>query len=170
MSGQWLGLALKVALTLWLVTVSAWDRLERRVPNWLVLPVMFGAFFWQIYSSVGTREFDSVMFVVISWVVLFAMWQAHVFGGGDTKVLMALFAMFPSVQFLILFSLVKLVASIPLLVIKYAGTGFRDLFRGVRQRVVDGQMLPKAGELRIKGSSYCWTYALPGVIYLWWAL
>ena len=59
MSDSWSIVAFRVALTLWLVTVSVWDHLHRRVPNWLVLPVMAGALGFRIYGAfVGQADFD----------------------------------------------------------------------------------------------------------------
>ena len=43
MSGEWLDLTVRVLVTVWLIVISVWDRLQRRVPNALVLPAMFGA-------------------------------------------------------------------------------------------------------------------------------
>ena len=169
MSGQGFCVALKVAATLWLITVSVWDHLEQRVPNWLVLPVMFGAFLWQLYSSL-VKGSSGIPFVAFSWVILFIMWRVHIFGGGDTKFLMALFALFPTKQFLILFSLVVLLVSIPLLVLRYARTGLLNAIRRAGRRLSEGHPLPTADELQAKGRPHCWSLALPGVIYLWWAL
>jgi hypothetical protein len=167
MLGQPLGvLVLKVAASLWLIAVSFWDHVGRRVPNWLVLPVMFGALVWQVYASIARRT-DGLPFVAVSWVVLFLMWRANIFGGGDSKLLMALFAMFPTLQFLILLSVAKVVVSVPLLVSEYAAVGLGEIFRRMIHRVSEKRVLPEPEELDTRGRSLCWTYALPGVLYVW---
>lgn len=224
-SSEWLPLAVKVVLTLWFATVAVWDRLMRRVPNGLVLPVMFGALAWQFFgwlrgasrgvlvawtltvlllcivvglmalaerfgwqrsrlnrfaiavllvvaagqflSWVG-RAPSEVIFVLVSWFVLFMMWRVHIFGGGDTKLLMALFALFPTIRFFILFALVKLIVSIPLLVLKYVRQGIPNLLPSTRHRIQLSGALPTAEKLQTQGQPNCWTLVLPGVIYLWW--
>ena len=169
----WVSLALKGAITLWLIVVSVWDRAERRVPNGLVLPAMLGALLWQVYASIaGKYETGSppIMFVLVAWVVLFVLWQAHVFGGGDAKLLMALFAMFPTTQFLLVFAVVVLAVTLPLVVLRVARTGLRHTWRNLQERIASGQVLPTAEDLRTQGRPHCWSLALPGVIYLWLVL
>jgi|YNPNPStandDraft_1061719.scaffolds.fasta_scaffold61260_3 Flp pilus assembly protein protease CpaA len=165
MSYQWLELAFKVLVTLWLVTVAVWDFLTRRIPNWLVLPVMLPALCWQVYRAIQ-RAPDGLLFALGTWAVLYTMWRAHVFGGGDAKFLMALFALFPTAQFLLLFSLVVLAVSIPIIVIQYVSPRLRgvpDADRSASERSV----LPSAERLRTRGQPFSWTFALPGVLYLW---
>jgi Flp pilus assembly protein protease CpaA len=169
----WTWLALKGAITLWLIVVSVWDRVERRVPNVLVLPVMCGALLWQAYVSIaGTYGTGSppIAFVLVAWVVLFLLWRAHIFGGGDAKLLMALFALFPTTQFLLLFAVVVLAVTLPLVALKAARTGLGRSWRNARERLASGQALPTAEDLRTQGRPHCWSLALPGVIYLWLVL
>ena len=163
----WLNLAFRVVVTLWLAAISVWDRRQRRVPNWLVLPVMGTAFLWQVYVSIVQRQ-TTVLFAGIAWAVVFALWRGHVFGGGDAKLLMALLALFPTTEFLVLFSVVVCLLSIPLLIHKHVRVGGRPLLNA-RQRLAGGHLLPTAEELRTEGRPHCWTFALPGVIYVWWA-
>ena len=130
---------------------------------------MLGALIWQLALLV-TRADSSFFFALISWVVLFLLWQGHILGGGDAKVLMALFALFPTLPFLIVFSLIKVVVTLPLLVAKYWGRRPSDLAQGLRQRARDGRWLPDQQELASQGQSNCWTYCLPGAVYLWWLM
>ena len=170
MSGEWLDLTIKVVITVWLIVISVWDRLHRRVPNVLVLPAMFGALLLQVYASVARQEWDRILFILVAWTVVFMLWRLHVFGGGDAKLLMALFAFFPTLQFLVLFSVVVLVVSVPLLIHKYARRGLKTSLRSAGQRIAQGQILPTEEELQAQGSPHCWSLALPGVIYLWLVL
>lgn len=165
MTNSWLILATKIALTLWLFALSVKDHLHRRIPNGLVLPVMFGALAWQVYIAITTKA-NALGFIALAWVAIFMLWRAHIFGGGDAKFLMALFALFPSVEFLCFFSLVVLLVSLPLLLaqaVKTRESPFRRLAEGLHG-------LPTADDLRRHGRPYCWTLALPGAIYLWWVL
>ena len=162
---QWSGLAFKIVVTLWLVAVSVWDRLERRVPNWLVLPVMGAAFMWRVYTSIIQASANDIFSVLLAWLVIFTIWRANVFGGGDAKLLMGLFALFPTMRFLILLSLVVVVVSAPLVV-------YRRIVRSRPPHDADEpsqkrSLLPTADELRTRGEPNCWAFALPGVIYVW---
>ena len=157
----------KVFITGWLVLVSIIDRRRRRVPNVLTLPFMFGFFLWQLYFSITNRS-NTILFVVAAWAVLFGLWRLCILGGGDTKLLMALLAIFPTTQFLILLSLVKLIVSVPLLIAKYVRGGGLQALQNARDRLAGGQFFPRQEELMSEGRPHCWSYALPGVIYLWW--
>jgi Flp pilus assembly protein protease CpaA len=163
-------LVFRIFVTSWLVAISLFDYLHKRMPNWLVVPVAIGALIWQIVVSARSDSGISagLSFALIAWVVLFVLWRIHIFGGGDAKLLMALFAMFPTQQFLVLFALVVLAVSIPLVVFKYAKLGWPGLQRGMRDRMQTKQILPTDEELRSRGRPYGWTLALPGVIYVWW--
>jgi len=164
MDPTWVLIAVKIALTLWMVVLSIWDHVHRRVPNWLVLPVMFGALIWQIILAI-TDGAGGIWFVLVAWTVLFCLWRVHIFGGGDAKFLMALMALFSSTSFLILFSLGVLVISLPLMVAQAVKS--RSLPFGIGKKA--SLSLPTEEQLRSRGRPYCWTLALPGVVYLWWA-
>jgi len=163
----YVALGVKAACSAWMIVVSAWDARERRIPNALTLPAMLIALGWQVYLLIAQGA-GGLWSALIAWLILFLLWQAHVIGGGDAKVLMALVAMFPTLQFLLLFSLVKLVVTIPLLVKKYWGQRPADLLGQARERVSSARILPDEQELQTLGQSNCWTYCLPGIIYLWW--
>lgn len=162
-------LTLKAGVTLWMLILSTWDLRRHRVPNVLVLPVMLGALLWRLYFFAAEAD-SSCFFVLISWVILFMLWQGHILGGGDAKVLMVLFAMFPTLQFLVMFSIVKLLVTLPLVVAKYWGRRPGDLLQSARERAQAKQLLPDEHELRTSGQSNIWSYCLSGVVYLWWLL
>lgn len=174
-----MALALRVAISGWMIGIAAWDHWRRRVPNWLVLPVMLAALAYQVYLFVVDRPASNLGFALVAWVVLFVMWQAHFFGGGDAKFLMALFALFPETRFLAFFALVVLAISVPLLIYQLwqgrrrgpgqeGSEGEGSLLSRMRGRLRDGQLLPTEQDLTARGRPYCWTFALPGVIFLWW--
>ena len=199
MSGLWPLGVVKAAVTLWLITVSVWDVLRRRIPNGLVLPVMFSAFLWQLYFSITNRSSD-VLFVLVSWFIIFMLWRMSVFGGGDAKLLMGLFAMFPNQRFLLVLCLGMLAITIPLLLYKigralwsrmarsrqaagktpspeqkpvYTGGGFAEWFARlpVAMHTVRARISwPTREALQSKGKPFAWVFALPGVVYTWWFL
>jgi len=173
MAQEWIALALKVVLSGWMVGIAMWDHWRRRVPNWLVFPVMLAALGYQVYLFIVDRPASGLGFVLIAWAVLFMMWQAHFFGGGDAKFLMAIFALFPGTQFLVFFALAVLAISVPLMIYQVWRSRARSRQEGsllsrLRGRLRDGQLLPTEQDLHARGRPYCWTFALPGVIFLWW--
>jgi hypothetical protein len=168
-----MALVFRVVISIWLVGVAAWDHWRRRVPNWLVLPVMLGALAYQVYLFIVDRPASGLGFALVAWVVLFVMWRAHFFGGGDTKFLMAIFALFPTTQFLLFFSLGVLAISLPLWIYQAwrSQVGQRrggSILSPIEKRLRGGQLLPTEQDLQARGRPYCWTFALPGVIFLWW--
>jgi len=163
----WLVIVFKVVGTLWLGVVSIWDLRERRIPNWLVMPVMLVALGWQIYSSAAHHTRD-VVFVLVAWVVVFLLWQVGVWGGGDAKLLMGLMAMFPTQSFLLLFCLCVRAVTLPVLLVKVAVGLWRRLRHEANSPGEPRERIwPSRDKLRDKGRAYAWAFALPGVIYVW---
>ena len=138
---------------------AAWDAWSAHIPNWLTFPVMLVAGGFRIYD--GRWQF------LLAWVVIFFLWQANVVGGGDAKLLMGLFALFPEPLFLLVFAAVGLVVRIPLVVRKYWGQRPSELLASAGDRLRTGRFTPSREELREHGRSYAWTYCLPGAVYLW---
>lgn len=154
------GLALRLGLTAWLVAISIWDVRTARIPNWLTFPVMLGAGIWRLYQG--------VWIVLPIWVLLYVIWRVNIVGGGDAKLLMGLFALFPTFEFAFLFAVVVLVVSLPLLYRKHWWRRPAEMAQGVVQRINSGQIFPTQEELHSEGEQYAWTLVLPGLIYLWW--
>ena len=172
----WL-ILLKSAISGWLIAVAAWDHIEGRIPNWLVLPVMLIGLVYQIYASISGRNW-AILGVVVAWVAIFSLWQARVYGGGDAKLLMGLFALFPNYRFLIVFCVATLAVSIPLLVYEIAKKHIRRwrIGKDTAHELAcheqgdgdrDDSALPSASAWRITYRPYAWVFALPGVIYTW---
>jgi len=163
----WSALALKLAITLWLVIVSAWDLAQRRIPNLLVLPVMGAALLLQLYEAIAARS-QGLMGALVAWALIYILWRAHVFGGGDAKLLMALFAIFPTMEFLRVFPVVILAVGIPLLVYRYARQGLPKIKEEWEPQIRQRRLVPSEQDLRRRGRPYGWTLALTGVVYVWW--
>lgn len=162
----WSALALKLAVTLWLVIVSVWDLAQRRIPNVLVLPVMGAALLVQIYEAVIARS-QGLNVALVAWALIYVLWRAHLFGGGDAKLLMALFALFPTLEFLRVFPVVILAVGIPLLVYRYARQGLSKIKEEWEPQIQERRVLPSQEDLRRRGRPYGWTLALTGVVYAW---
>ena len=142
-----------------MLSAAVWDAWRARIPNWLTLPAMLAAAGYRIYE--GHWQF------LMSWLFIFLLWRVNVVGGGDAKLLMGLFALFPEPLFLLVFAVLGLVARILLVARKYWGRKPSELLASASGRLRTGRFMPSHDELRTQGRSYAWTYCLPGVIYLW---
>ena len=149
----------KLGITTWLCTAALWDVRTATIPNWLTLPMMAAVGGWRLYQWSWN--------VLLIWAMLYLVWRANILGGGDTKLLMGLFALFPTLDFALIFSAVVLIVSVPLIVARHWGKHPADILWAIVDRVQAGRLLPSREELEEHGQSYAWTFCLPGVIYLW---
>ena len=154
-----LGPGIRLALTAWLVAVAVWDWRRAVIPNWLTLPVMLAAG--------GVRLYQGHLHILAIWVLLYLIWRVNIVGGGDAKLLMGLFALFPTYEFAFLFSILVLAVSVPMIIARHWGKRPSDLAAAVADRIGRSRFLPTREELEIKGQQYAWTFCLPGVVYLW---
>lgn len=150
---------LKTTINFWLITVAIWDVRRRKIPNWLTLPVMLAAG--------GYRLYEKHWSLLIAWVILFTLWEMHIIGGGDAKLLMGLYALFPDRSFTLMLAVSVLITSVPYLIAKYRGHSLASLLKGATNRVRTGNAWPTRDELQERGRSLAWTYCLPGMVYLW---
>jgi len=147
-----MSVTVRLALTVYLAIIAFYDLKFQIIPNWLTLPVMAGALFWQF------RESQWVAFSVLPfWLGAFALWLAGLYGGGDAKLLMALFALWPRTDFLLVEAGLSLLIGIPLLIWKYRGKPWPEAARSFQQA------------LEQKQGGYPWgtVYALGGIIFAW---
>lgn len=170
--------ALRVVITLWLVAISVRDARHGIILNRMTAPIFLGGGLLQIvYAAIVLRTTpllpgESVwwvrpIFVLLSFAVCFGLWMLHFIGGGDAKFLMALLALFPHSEFLVLMAVVLLVVTSALFLIDVARTGLGAKLRSFRSRVLTGALLPTEAELSEHGKPLAWTYALPAAIYVW---
>ncbi len=168
----WVELMAKLGLTFWMLRISYGDHVSGRIPNRQTAPVFLGVGLYRLIEGAmhwGDKGWLQVIGLLVAWAVLFGMWTLHFIGGGDAKFLMALFALFPSLEFLA-------VLAFGLLIIMVFVLGFEALrnkpsIRGTietwRARLLTGQLLPTEAELQTRGRRYAWTFALPAMAYAW---
>ena len=136
----------KVFLTAWMVAVAVSDCRHGEVPNWLTLLPMAGFALLRLYLRTG------LTFMLVAWAAILAVYYLHVWGGATAKFNMALFALYPQLDFLVLFCVVGL-----------CGFGLLLVHRGG----VDGWALPTAEALYLRGARADWVYALAGILATW---
>lgn len=168
----WLELLAKVGLSIWMLRISYGDHMSGRIPNRLTAPIFLGVGLYRLVEGalhLNGKGWLQVIGLLVAWAVLFAMWNLHFIGGGDAKFLMALFALFPSVEFLAVLAFGLLF--IMIFVLAYEGLRNRTSLRGSleswRARLLTGQILPTEAELQTRGRRYAWTFALPAMAYAW---
>lgn len=122
---------------------------------------------WMPYSTGNAQAVSSLLFMVVAWGFCFALWELHVMGGGDSKTLMGLVALFPSTEFAVFIAAAVLVLSLPLLLLKLRRKGMSSIPKTLRGRLQRRAFFPTQQELEEQGRPYAWTFCLPGVIYLW---
>lgn len=187
-----ISLLLRVAVTLWLLTVAYVDRRTATIPNRLTFPAIALLGAWRVLRASGyalsavithlgrppnvwgqrligdAQASAALLFMVVAWGFCFALWELHVLGGGDAKALMGIFALFPSLDFAAFLAIAVLMLSLPLLVLRLRGSRLRDIPEAVSERLGQRSFFPTRRELEEEGRPYAWTFCLPGVVYLWW--
>lgn len=151
-------MAFSVILSAYLALAAAWDLKSRVVPNWLTVPALASAGAWQLYQ--GHWEF------LEAWAAIFALWMLRFFGGGDAKLMMALFALFPGVEFLVTFCWTAIACTLPQIVLKYRRISPLALARRLKFALITG-LLPSEEDLEERGVKSTWIISLAGVLYVW---
>ena len=149
-----------LGMDLLLAWIAIHDLRTRRVPNWVTYPLM----------AVGVLR--AIVFLdatfLLYWVGLWLLWSAHFMGGGDAKLLMGLFGLFPDFQFAWLVALCILVTGLPYLTYKYRHQ-WRSIPRALRRmlwRLITRQFLPSQAEFEKDAVPYAFSFCLAGGIYL----
>jgi Flp pilus assembly protein protease CpaA len=142
------------ALFIW---ISINDFKTRSVPNMVTYPLM-------AVGIVRAISFRDGIFLVY-WVVFFALWTAHFMGGGDAKLLMGLFGLFPEFQLAWLVGASILVTGLPYLAYKYRRQ-WRTIPRAFFWRLITRQFLPNQAEFEKEAVPYAFSFCLAGVVYV----
>jgi len=168
----------RVLITVWLVAISLRDTRHGIILNRMTGPIFLGVGVFQIVYSAAVLSTTSALpgepawwvrpiFILVGFAVCFGLWMLHFIGGGDAKFLMALLALFPHSEFILLMAVVLLVVTSALFAVDVARTGIMTKLRALRARALTGELLPTEAELSEHGKPLAWTYALPAAIYVW---
>ncbi len=148
----------KLAFTLVLLRLGLGDLLTKRVPATVTLPWMGVG----LVRALGHQDPSFLPF----WLTIFGLWVLNLFGGGDAKLLMGLFGLWPDLDLLQVVILASMVFGIPLLVAKYWHTSVRELASRFTFRIFSLQLLPTPQELD-HGVPFAYAYCFAGALYLW---
>ena len=142
------------ALCVW---ISLVDFRIHRVPNWITYPLMLAGVARAIALVNAT--------FLVYWFVLFTLWQIRFMGGGDAKLLMGFFGLFPDFQLAWLMAISILVTGIPYLVFKYRHQ-WRNIPRALFFRLITRQFLPSPSEFEKEAVPYAFSFCLGCTAYL----
>ncbi len=148
----------KLAFTLVLLRLAIGDILVKRVPATVTLPWMGVG----LARAIGHQDPSFLPF----WLTIFFVWVLNLFGGGDAKLLMGLFGLWPDLDLLQVVIVASVVFGMPLLVAKYWHTSVRELARRFTLRIFSLQLLPTPQELD-QGIPFAYAYCFAGALYLW---
>lgn len=148
----------KIGFTVLLAVIAIQDLRTRTVSPAITLPWMVVA----VARAVVQRDPTLIPF----WIGIFCIWSFHFYGGGDAKLLMGLFGLWPHMQLLWVTSAVLIATGLPILIYKYARVSPRVIVSGLAARFSSGGILPKDEELD-RGIPFAFAYCLSGALYLW---
>jgi len=173
MDAAGLKLVLQIAITAWMVAISVMDHRIGFIRNTWTAPVFVGVGLYRlVVNGIVQGQFLWMgVLLLTAWAVIFGLWGLHLLGGGDAKFLMAQFAIFPEMDFVMALAFILLIVTLPLLFLELwrqlRQRSVGDLLGTVWQRIIAFQFLPTEEDLRRRGRRYAWTYAVPGIIYTW---
>lgn len=142
------------ALFVWI----SWNDLRtRRVPNTVTYPLM-------AIGIVRALAFRDGGFLIY-WGVFFVLWTVRFMGGGDAKLLMGLFGLFPDFRLAQIVAASIMVTGIPYLLFKYR-RDWRTVPRTLVWRILSHQLLPSEEEFEGQAVPYAFSFCLAGAVYL----
>lgn len=139
------------------VQISVNDFKTRLVPNAITYPLM------AIGIVRAIAYLDGIF--LLYWAVLFTLWTVRFMGGGDAKLLMGLFGLYPDFQLVWFVGLSILVTGLPYLAYKYRSQ-WRTIPRAIFWRLITRQFLPSQAEFEKEAVPYAFSFCLAGVAYL----
>lgn len=156
-------------LAIYLTVVGVWDLRTRKVPNFLTLPAMGLVLVWRAVRIVlAVRHGQPVspeLTFIWYWLGAWLLWSLGAMGGGDAKLLMVLFGIFPTGRFLALLLVVSGSIMALLLMWRYwqqkrLGMFFKNLW--VRARM--GRFFPNRRQVELEGEPTAFLFSLAGMV------
>jgi Flp pilus assembly protein protease CpaA len=139
------------------VQISVNDFKTRLVPNTITYPLM-------LIGIVRAIAFRDGIFLLY-WAVFFTLWTVRFMGGGDAKLLMGLFGLYPDFQLVWFVAASIIVTGLPYLAYKYRRE-WRTIPRAIFWRLITQQFLPSPDEFEKEAVPYAFSFCLAGAMYL----
>lgn len=156
-------------LALYLVVVGVWDLRTNRAPNFLTLPALGLVLVWRaarmaLAAHSGSPALQELAFAPY-WLGVWLLWSLGAMGGGDAKLLMVLFGIFPTGQFLAL--LLTVSGSIIALALMWRYSQQRRLgmfFKNMWMRARMGRFFPNRQQVEMEGEPTAFLFSLAGMV------
>lgn len=151
-AGQEHGRWLAAGLSIWLGSMSVCDLSTRQVSNWLTLPPLGIILAWQLAHGHWQA--------LLPLPIFYLLWRVHILGGADAKVLMALFALWPSMEFGLFFCVGYVIIALPVMLWRNRRS-WRSLGTRILATLRGG--LPAEAELAAHGTPAIPLYAVVAI-------
>ena len=150
----------RIILSAYLALAAGWDLRTRRVPNWLTLPLLVAVLAWRV------ARWDWAF--VPYWCGCLAAWLLNSLGGGDVKLLMALFGLFPRVELFYLLLIVAGTGIGTVLFLRHArARSLGAWFRRLASRLSRLDLFPSRSEMEAGAEPFTLFISLAGIAYVW---
>lgn len=150
-----------LGLSAYLLLAAAWDLRTLQVPNWLTLPAMAGVLVWRLaHVDVSFLPF---------WAACLLSWYVHALGGGDVKLLMVLFGLFPEVELVYSFLMgAGVILTLLVLWRRARSRKLRTFFVSLGNRILTFDIFPSDKPLQEQGEPFTFVISFVGILYAWW--
>ncbi len=153
--------AAKVAITLALVAMSVVDARTRLVPPEFSGAWLAAGFVVAVARFVQVQDLSAVPY----WVGFFALWQAGILGGGDAKLLMGAFGLWPDPALLGCVGGVTLIRGLGWVMWRYRGRAAQHIAQVTAELAGHGLSVSPPIQATFAAT---WAYALAVGVYLWY--
>jgi prepilin peptidase CpaA len=106
----WIDILSIVSALLAIMTAAAIDYRTMKIPNWLTFPfILLGLSLLTFRCFAGFSLSIAGFTCAIAYVFVYVLWKCGMWGGGDAKLVLALFILitpvYPSLKFMVIFSM-----------------------------------------------------------------
>lgn len=150
----------KGGLTLYLIVAAVYDFRTQRVPNWLTVPPLVAILGWRVVHL----EFVFLLY----WAGCLAIWLLNGIGGGDAKLLMGMFGIFPRLELLYLFLIFAGVSLAVVLFVRYARLGKLKMWlTRTLNRLIALKLFPSRAEMEMAAEPFTVFISTAVIAYVW---
>ncbi len=170
MTPNMLSYGVRLAFSVLLVSLAAYDLLHKRIPNAVMRPaVIVGWLVLVARLALSQVGWGQVGLATLTAAICLALWWVRAFGGGDTKLVIALVALFPDARFINAMLIAVLLGSILALIVWDGRAGLRRLaalFVTASQGAWPGRA-EVAAAYQTRGRPITFALSLGAILYIW---
>ncbi|MCC6190622.1 MAG: prepilin peptidase [Anaerolineales bacterium] len=160
----------RLALSVLLVSLAAYDLRNKRIPNAVMRPAVIAG--WLVLVArlaLSQVSWEQVGLATLTSAICLALWWIRAFGGGDTKLLIALVALFPDARFVYAMMIAVLLGSLLALIVWDGRAGLRRLAAlfVTASRGAWPDRAEVAAAYQKRGRPITFAFSLGAVLYIW---